>query len=188
VSRARVKVNGESIEYNLTNPLTSHDQVASFPDGSVAIAYVSPYHVEIRERGGHWTRGAPIQYNAQSVNADVKKRVAENHVRNDDGTPVFSPSQFPPWPETIPPFRSESLIVGTDDRLYIIRTQIGDAPQAIDVFDRSARRVDTFALPARMRLTGAGTRGVYAAEVAEDGIEHLVKLRLSSADGTNARP
>ncbi len=173
---------GEMKWVGLMNPLQTHDQAALFPDGAIAIVYVDPYRVDWRSAGGRWTRGPSIAYSKVPVSNAMKRRTARGHQRDYvDGRPIFDVQDFPPFPSTVPPFRLDALIAGTDGRLYVLRTVLDnrDDPRYVDVFDRTGMRVHTVALPPRARLVGAGVRGVYLAILNDDDEEHLVRAQLT---------
>lgn len=166
------------IHIGILNPLQTHDQAVMFATGDIAIARFSPYRVDWRLRNGTFVKGTPVSEPANPVTAEVRKRFAENWMRNDDGTPVLKAEKFPPWPAVVPPFVREALVAGTDGLLYVTRTRstVGEK-LAIDAFDSTGKRVGSALLPEGSRLLAVTPRGWYVAQRNEDDEETLVRYR-----------
>ncbi len=174
-----LKVNNVAmIHIGILNPLQTHDQAVMFATGDIAIARFSPYRVDWRLRNGTVVKGTPVSEPANPVTAEVRKRFAENWMRNDDGTPVLKADKFPPWPAVVPPFVRDALVAGTDGLLYVIRTRSTvDEKLAVDAFDHTGKRVGTALLPEGSRLLAVTPRGWYVAQRNEDDEETLVRYR-----------
>lgn len=183
VRQKRRVVNGEHMSFGaILNPLQTYDQAVVFPDGVVAVAHFEPYRVDWLSAGGIWTRGAPVEEPTRVVTAAVREAVAAAYRRDANDRALFSASDFPPWPRTVPPFVRDALHAGLDGRLYVRRTPISDAdPEVFDVFDRTARRVASLRLPSGARFLTASALGVHAAVKNADYEEQIVLLRVVGA-------
>lgn len=175
----RVVMNGTSENFvAILNPFQSHDQAVMFADGTIAVARLSPYRVDWRISGAPWIRGTPVADPPVKATDAIIRAAAAYYKRDDNGRPVFAPSDFPPWPELVPPFALRSVFPGSDGKVYVCRTVIStESGQQIDVFERSGRRTGTIRIPRGSRFVGAGSRGVYLAQPTDDGEEQLVRLR-----------
>jgi hypothetical protein len=181
VTTKLASINGVSETYvGILNPLQSGDQAAMFPNGTIGVAHFSPYSVDWRTPKGVWIRGSPISEKAIPVSGPIKRAVAENYSRDQNGTAIFGEGDFPPWPSQVPPFTLRAVTSGSDGKLYVRRTVLGkDGNRVVDVFSQAGVRVASVGMPRNSRLVGAGLRGLYAVEENDDGEEILTRYKFT---------
>jgi len=178
----RVVLNGASENFvAILNPFQSHDQAVMFVDGAIAVARLNPYRVDWRIPGAPWIRGMPVADPPLKATDVIMRAAAAEYKRDEEGRPVFAPSDFPPWPELVPPFALRSVFPGSDGKVYVCRTVVStESGQQIDVFERSGPRTGTIRIPPGSRFVGAGARGLYIAQPTDDGEEQLIRVRSTS--------
>lgn len=170
-----------AVTFVLGNPLQSQDQAVLFPDGVIAIAHYEPYSVDWMLNG---VRSAPrntvIDAPVRETTAEIRHAVAERAYHNKDGSILFQPDQFPPWPKVVPPFAENALLPGDDGNLYVRRTVIFDSDStAVDVISRGGGRRETIILPPRARLLSVSVRGLYVVLLDDDDQEFLVRYAIA---------
>ncbi len=190
----RMLVHGQvASRSTMVRPFVSRDQWAVFDDGSIAIAHLSPYSVEIRSAGGT-SKSGPIHVPAIAVSEQHKRqwrlmatspRVAINYTKSKDDfvstvgsfrDPLTEPSS---WPKTLPPFLKNAVWASPNRRFWVQRTTEGSSFLLFDVFDSAAKVVAHVALPNASRLVGVGRSFVYTVRVDTDDVEHLQRHDLS---------
>ncbi len=177
------RLNGTFGMRKIRNPLISYDQAVMFVDGSVAVARSNPYRVSYIRVDGTRSEGPIVEAKGREVSSEVRARAAAGYLRNDDGTSVFGPKDFPRWPQTVPAFTSSALCAGYDGRLYVSRTRIHPTDELfIDVFDASGVRLRSLRLPMGARLLGASTRHLLIALSNDEEDEVLVRVSTSFAN------
>ena len=163
----------------IRNPYETNDQAVMYSDGFVAVAHFDPYSVDWRDPNGRWTRGAAINDRMATMTSAMKEEVAADRQRDSDGRPVFALSDFPPFPERVPPFVPYSLIAMKDGRLAVLRARLSRSKtQQVDVFDRRGVRVLSFLVPAGIRPIATGATGLIGIGRNEDDLEYLVRIIL----------
>jgi hypothetical protein len=170
------------------SPLTSEDRAMLFPDGSVAVAYVSPYRVDWRSPDGLWHRGLPLPHRPVRVNDEEICAIARRML--EERSAAVGPCQLEalrnyPWPEYIPPFlvlanagmsasASPTLFAAPDGKLVIRRTPtVSEADSRYDIVDRNGRLFRTLLLPANEAIIGFGNESVYVVTIDEFGLQRL---------------
>jgi hypothetical protein len=171
----RARVDGMNIVYVLQNPLGAGDQALLFPDGWTAIAFVAPYRVEWHAPSGTVVRGEPLPHSPQRVDDRVKQQaVDDSWAGSGSRAPKFALSDFPSWPDVVPPFLNNALLSLPDGRLAIKRASFGaDRSVHYDIIDRRGRLSGALRLPSNERIMAFGTRSVYVVAIGPDDLETL---------------
>jgi len=175
--KVKALVDEGRMNFEVINPLATHEQAALFTDGRISLARHEPYRVDWIFPNGSRVAGAPLEPDSPVTSA-IRKEMVDNFVRRKDGSPAFQESDFPPFPKTVPAFKSSALHAGADGRLYITRTQIDrDGIVLVDAVSQDGKRTQ-FQLPARSQLVGTGTRGLYVAIKDDDDVQTLVLYKF----------
>ena len=174
-SSVRARVDGMNITYILGNPLAVADQALLFPDGWIAIAFVAPYRVEWRSPSGTKVRGQPLPHSPQRVDDRVKRQAIDDRWAGPGSTaPKFAFTDFPAWPDVVPPFLDNALLSLPDGRVAIRRTSLGaDRSVQYDLVDRQGRLSGALRLPPNERIMAFGARSVYVVAIGPDDLETL---------------
>ena len=167
------------------NPFNPRHQWAVGPDGSIAIADVTDYHVTWIAPGGRRTTGAPIAFERlpftqrdEDEFRDLARRVgglgvsgASTSGRSAPPAVAF-PSQKPPF------FGNDAVRIAPNGELWVRRSQPAGARAPLhDIIDRTGRRVATITLPADTKLLALGERGIYLAHFDEDDVIRIERYR-----------
>jgi len=178
--RKRVRVVGEPVEFSVPGLLATHDQAVLFQDGVMAIVFWSPYRVELRSASGKLMGRTAPDDRPTPVTPQTKRALAAAFKSKPDGSPFFTPDDFPGWPRVLPPFLPGSMATGPNGHLYVTRIAAQhDAQVVVDVFDRTPTRIAQISIPVRSRLVGVGQSGLYVAETDNVGAEHLGLVRFA---------
>jgi hypothetical protein len=171
----RARVDGMNIAYMLGNPLAVGDQALLFPDGWIAIALVAPYRVEWHAPGGTVVRGQPLPYSPQRVDDRVKRQAIDDRWAGPGSrAPKFALTDFPAWPDVLPPFLDNALLSLPDGRVAIKRTSLGaDRSVHYDIVDRRGNLSGTLRLLPNERIMAFGARSVYVVAIGPDDLETL---------------
>lgn len=177
----RLNIKGVPDQYNAMHPLATFDQAVLFADGTVALARVEPYRVDWRRANGAWMVGKAVGDATPAVTANMRRELSRAVSTYGDEIPVFDASDFPIWPDRVPPFTSHSVHAGPDGRVYVVRTWVGGTiPRQVDVFDRQRGRVGSLSIPPGARLVGIGQRTLFVALPLETGEEELLRVSIPS--------
>jgi len=161
-NRVRARVDNQTIVYLLGNPLAAGDQALLFPDGWIATVFVAPYHVEWRPPSGAMIRGQPLPYSPQAVDERVKRQAIDDRWPPSRHIPKWSSTDFPAWPDVVPPFLKNALISLPDGRVAVKRTSLGtNRTIQYDIVDRRGFLSGVLRLPPNERLVGFGKRSAY---------------------------
>lgn len=171
----RARVDGMNITYLLGNPLAVGDQALLFPDGWIAIAFVAPYRVEWHSPRGTVVRGKPLPHSPQRVDDRVKQQAVDDRWAGPGSrAPKFALTDFPAWPDVVPPFLDNALLSLPDGRVAIRRTSFGaDRSVHYDIVDRQGQLSGAVRLPPNERIIAFGARTVYVVAVGPDDLETL---------------
>jgi hypothetical protein len=171
----RARVDGMNIAYILTNPLAAGDLALLFPDGWIAIALVSPYRVQWHAPGGTVIRGPPLPHSPQRVDDRVKQQAVDDRWAGPGSrAPKFALTDFPAWPDVVPPFLENALLSLPDGRLAIRRTSLGaERSMRYDIVDRRGSLSGIVRLPPNERIMAFGPKAVYVVAVGPDDLETL---------------
>jgi hypothetical protein len=171
----RARVDGMNITYMLVNPLAAGDQVLLFPDGWIAIAFVAPYRVDWLAASGTAVRGQPLPHSPQRVDDRIKQQAIDDRWAGPGSrAPKFALTDFPAWPNVVPPFMNYALLALPDGRVAIRRTSLGaDRSVHYDIVDRRGMLSSILRLAPNERIMSFGARSVYVAAVGRDDLETL---------------
>ncbi len=170
-----VTMRGSRMSHHVVNPLRASEWATSFPDGTIAIVYLTPYRVEVIEPNGRATMGPPIEAPVR-VSAQIKRSVVALRWTDDDGSMKLSPSDFPYWSAYVPALEmvlTHPVLAAVDGRLYIHRRQIDQSPRRVDVINRTGKRVSQMQLPHGAAIVDSGKRGLYVVVTDPDGLQEL---------------
>jgi len=168
----RSRVNGPAVTYELAQELAGDDQALLFQDGWVAIVYASPYRVEWYAPDGRRAAEALLPFEKVAVDAFQKRAFIARSWPQDPT--LFSPNDFPPWPDVLPPFLPGALLPAPDGRLVILRTPDGRRPGTMyDLIDRRGILTARLLLEENERLAGFGSNAVYVVSRGEDDVESI---------------
>jgi hypothetical protein len=175
-------------------PLSPQDAWAVAPDGRIAVARSSDYHVEWISSAGEVTRGTPVSYDPVKVGRADKEEWAEsaaNGVRigiavsdgdrrvtlgrgGGAGSPDIDSLE---WPETKPAFVDNGVLVTPEGDMWVRRHVPAGEPVRFDVFGPDARIKGAVTLPAGRRVVGFGRGTVYVTQTDDLGLQWLERYR-----------
>lgn len=179
---ATIKVEGPSdkpTSVSVTiNPLAAGEQAAPFPDGWIAIARIEPYRVEWRAADGRRIAGEPLPF--ESVRVDERERRAFlQRLAARTGQDPLDPARFPEWPQVMPPFTPDALLVAPDGRLWVRRPPTAANPATrYDIVDRLGRLVARLTTEPNVEIIGFGRQAVYSVRTDDDGIQRIQRHSL----------
>lgn len=175
-------------------PYSPEDAWSAAPDGRIAMARATDYHLEWITPGGAVVRGPANAVKAVPVR-DAEKREYAAELRNgismqvtmEDGKmstrmgrggPRNQEEQIPDleWPASKPAFRAVRVAPNGD--AWVERSVAANAPREFDIFGADARLKSRVILPAGRRLVGFGKGVIYAREVTEEELNYLERYRL----------
>jgi hypothetical protein len=176
------------------SPYPSRDQWTVLPSGTVAIARVRDYHVELVSATRQVTRGPAVTFAPVRVGDAEKEeyrkaaknpqgvaisRTTENrngveNTRTSTAMPAFEEPKS--WPATKPPFTS--VVAGANGEVWVARSRPArDEVPTYDVFDGTGRLTGRVALPKRTRVVAVGATYVYTARTDDDDLQYLQRFR-----------
>lgn len=160
--------------------LISQEEAVLLPDGTLAVARLEPFRVDLRSPDGTWLYGDSLP--VPPIRTDRRERKAfmqRNSVPRETSGP---PSPFPEpepsaedFPDYIPPFNfGTEPLAGPDGTILIKRARSADYMQShYFVIDRHARLLGEITLPANEKILGAGERTIYIGYKDEVDIERI---------------
>jgi hypothetical protein len=179
-------------------PFPAADGWSAGPDGRIALARASDYHVDVVGADGRIARGRPVAYPAVAIrDADKREWVAEQagglrvsmENRNGQISMAFGRGGGPDdaaeqaiaeteWPANKPPFGAASVWVSPTGETWIEKAVPSGAPRVMDVFDGAGNLKSRVVLPAGRRLVGFGNGVIYLRHSDENDLQHLERYRL----------
>lgn len=175
VIRTLGKEQGQAVGvwYELRSILRGEDQAILFPDGWIAIAYQEPYHVRWRSPDGPWRVGGPLPVVRVAVD-ELQKKAAVRRDHPRAPRDMFSPRDYPSWPQVLPPFLSKALIPMPDGRLAIRRTPNARVDLTeYDLVDRTGLLTARLTMKSNERLVAFSANWVYVVTRDEDDLDWL---------------
>lgn len=166
------------VEYAIVNPLGVEEQVWMFPDGWLALVLSNPYRVDWLKPDGSRIHGAPLPY--QRIKATHEEKVAsiDRYGAKFPGLQLDA-SEYPGWPEFVPPFPNQALIALTDGRLAIARMATSKSTtQRYDIVDRTGKLTARLEVPVDSRIVAFGRESVYVVTRDEFDLEHVTRHAL----------
>ena len=178
-------------------PLSPQDAWAVAPDGRIAVARSSDYHVEWVSPDGQVTSGTSVDHKPIKVERADKEEWAEsmgNGVRigiavsdgdrrvtlgrgGGSGDPDIDNLD---WPETKPAFVANGVLVTPEGDMWVRRHVPAGEPVRFDVFGQDAELKGAVTLPAGRRVVGFGRSTVYATRTDDLGLQWLERYRRSA--------
>lgn len=177
-------------------PLSPQDAWSVSPDGRIAVARASDYHVEWIGADGKFVRGKPVSYEPVSIRRADKEEWAEgvgNGVRigiaisdgdrrvtlgrgGGSGGPDIDNLE---WPEAKPAFVGNGVWVTPEGDMWVRRHVAAGEPVRFDVFGPEANVQGAITLPAGRQVVGFGRGAVYVTRTDDLGLQWLERYRLS---------
>lgn len=171
----RRNIGGQDYVFANESVLGVEEQGRLFPDGWIAVVRVDPYRVEWLSPDARRTIGSTIPYERVRVTDREKRHAIRTRLRVPPPD-IFSPEDFPAWPEWIPPIPNGALLPMPDGRLAIERrVTTASTRRSYDVVDRHGVRVGQFSVDLRSFVAEIGTRGVYVVSIDEDGVHTIAR-------------
>jgi hypothetical protein len=170
-------------------PYSPEDGWAVTPDGRIAVARATGYHVDWLAPGGRRTAGPSLPYEAVKIGKAEKEQWADQRAKGGMmmmRTPQGSQTMRMPrpnideqdWPETKPPFEAQGVFATPEGEIWIRVSQPAAAKAAVfDVVDGAGRLVKRVRLPDGRRLVGFGKGTLYAVQTDADDLEWLERYR-----------
>lgn len=176
-------------------PFPATIQWAVADDGTVAIVYPDPYHVEYIPSSGTRVRGQNLSINPVRVSESHKQWWRDEQEKTLGGAVMMTrggavapapqgivkisdPSE---WPRFLPPFLNNAVYFDSQGDLWIQRTVPGGDPPSVDVLDRAGKLKAQVRLPHSTRIAGFAPGKVYLIHTDVDGLETLEEYRWPPA-------
>ncbi|MBU6365684.1 MAG: hypothetical protein KJT01_05685 [Gemmatimonadetes bacterium] len=176
-------------------PYAARDAWTVLPNGTVAIARVADYHLDLVPAQGAVVRGPAVPYSAVPV-GEAEKREYREQQKNRQGVAIMrtegsggsrtqASAALPPfeepdrWPATKPAFPENGMMAAPNGEVWVLRhRKAGDEVPVYDVFSAAGRLVRRAQFPARTRVVGFGPGGVvYTVRSDEDDLQWLQRYR-----------
>jgi hypothetical protein len=165
----------------------ARDTWGPMPDGGIAIARVSDYHIDRYSASGARASGRPMKVNPVPVTEAEKdelreeRRAAASPLRGKNGSipsglrPNLPDPEFPAFK---PPFSWSGTFARPNGELWVRRSGKAGEPHRYDIFSTSGENIAAVVLPQRTRLVGFGREMVYLARVDDDDLQYLQRYVL----------
>ena len=188
--KASGSANNRSVQVT-QNPFGLRDDWAVFPDGRVAVARASDYHVDFFAAGARRS-APPVKFERMPFTEadkreyrDARKNTVGMRVNNDNGKitrsvgPAPTDAPDPEWPQLKAPFPTGGVWARPNGELWIERVRnAGEKVRGFNVFDAQGKLLGVVELPPNTRLVGFGAQALYAVRVDGDDLQHLQRYRL----------
>lgn len=187
--RMEVRIGGRT-------PYPARDAWTVLSNGTLVIARVGDYHLDLVSPTRVVTRGPAVVFSAVKVgNAekqeyrDQSKNAGGISISRSEGGPGGSQtraSTAPPpfeepseWPSTKPPFNANGIFATPAGEIWIARNRAASDPiPTYDVFSASGKPAGKVVLPKQTRVIGFGAGGtVYTIRVDDDDLQYLQRFR-----------
>lgn len=174
-SITRLDSRGEPVEGStrVVGVLTGEEAACLLADGTVMVARLDPFRVDIRSVQGVWSSGVVLPDSRVRVDASERRAFA---ARNRGVT--IPEEQFP---EYLPPFSRGTLdlLAVNSAGILIRRTRSSKVTGNLYFFvDRRGRFVGHLELPAKERVVAVTLTNLYTANENDDGLERVVRYPL----------
>ena len=177
-------------------PYPAADAWSAGPDGRVAVARVSDYHLDVVGADGRVVRGRPVTFTPVPIrDADKREWAAEQagglrvSMENRNGQMSMSFGRGggqddgedqaiaeTEWPAAKPPF--SAVFVSPAGEAWVERSVPAGSPRVMDVFDAAGNLKTRVTLPAGRRFAGFGNGVVYLRHSDDSDLQHLERYRL----------
>lgn len=172
------KFGSQVVEYELVNPFGVEEQAWLFPDGWMALLLASPYRVDWRAPDGRWIRGSALPFVPVEA-TDEERRAAMDRYAMHIPEPRLDPSDYPGWPDVVPPFPNDALFPLADGRIAIARMIThASTSQLYDIVDRRGALSARLEIPLNARIIAFGRESVYVITRDESDLESLTRHPL----------
>lgn len=178
-----------------TQPFSPEDAWAVAPDGRVAVARVSDYHVDWFSPARQRTAGPAMNLPPVPVTEADREALRNQNARaprmmvavsgagrsRTTSSPPPAPAELgePDFPDFKPPFQARSAWMTPEGMLWVLRSRLANDPvPTIDVFDQRGNPVGQVKLPKDRRVVGFGAGTVYLARTDADDLQWLEKYRM----------
>lgn len=201
-NNASVKSSGsggnQRMEIRIGNrtPYPARDAWTVLPNGTVVIARVGDYHLELVSPTRAVTRGATVAFTPVQV-GNAEKQEYRDQSKNAGGISISRTdggsggaqtraSTAPPpfeepaeWPKAKPPFNSSGIFVTPTGEIWIARNRSASDPvPSYDVFSAAGKLTGKVVLPKQTRVIGFGSGGtIYTIRVDDDDLQYLQRFR-----------
>ena len=175
-------------------PLSPRPGWSVTPNGTTALAWPEPYHLETVQQDGPRRAGPAVPYQPVRVTEADKDAWADGMAggavmvvsgssssSGGGGRSFTMPRPDPDdqeWPEFKPPFASRGIWAAAENRIWVQRYVQADAAEMYDVFDTTGTLVERITLPAGRTLIGFGPGLVYLVNTDEDDLQWLERYRI----------
>jgi len=175
------------------SPFPSRDGWTVLPDGSIAVARVKDYHVDIIAPNRTVTRGPAVPFSPVKIGDAEKQeyrdsRTSSNTVAiamtNENGK-VSTSAMAPPkaadpaeWPSVKPPFTA-TMVASPTGEIWVPRSRSAkDLAPRYDVFSKDGKLTGTVVFPPRTRVAALGSGGaIYTVRTDDDDLQYLQRFR-----------
>lgn len=176
-------------------PLSPEDAWAVGPDGRVAVARASDYHIDWIAPDGRVVRGEPVAYDPVRIRRadrdewleglegrlrvsisveNGQRRVSLGRGSGGQGGP--DPDRLD-WPEFKPSFVATRVWVAPTGDVWVRRHVPAGRPGEIDIFGADGQRRGSLTLPPDRRIVGFGRGVVFLMRTDEMGLQWLERYR-----------
>lgn len=174
-------------------PFPARDIWTVLPNGTVAVARVADYHLDLIGANKQVVRGPAVPFTPVKVGEAEKAlyrkeaasnrpmaimRTIENGRTNTSAGPAPAPGEPDSWPTVKPPFTT-SILAAPNGDVWVDRSRAAkdDIPR-YDVFSSAGKLVGQVLLPRDTRVVALGNAGaVYTIRTDEDDLQYLQRFR-----------
>jgi hypothetical protein len=182
-----------SVRVGAGAPFPARDVWTALPNGTVVVARVKDYHLDVIAPSKQLSRGPAVPFTPVKVGEAEKAEYRQSQITNaplaimrtnDNGRVQTNASTLPPaeepkeWPATKPPFAGQ-IIAAPNGEVWVARSRpASDLIPKYDVFSATGKLTRQVALPKNTRLVGFGNAGaIYTVRTDEDDLQYLQRFR-----------
>lgn len=181
-----------SVRMGMPTPFPARDAWTVLPNGTVVVARVKDYHLDVLVPNKALTRGPAVPFTAVKVGAAEKAEYRQSQVTNapvaimrtNENGRVQTNTSTPPaeepkeWPATKPPFAGQ-ILAAPNGEVWVARSRpASDLIPTYDVFSSAGKLTRRVALPKNTRVVGFGNAGaIYTVRTDEDDLQYLQRFR-----------
>lgn len=191
--------NSRSMEVRIggRTPYPARDGWTVLPNGTVVVARVKDYHLDVYAAAGGVTRGPTVRVTPVPVGAAEKQEyrdavrrapgiaISRNEERGPGGTRSQVSTAPPPfqepesWPATKPAFDAARVLATPTGEVWVQRYRSAAEPAALyDIFSAAGALTGQVTLPPNTRVVGFGNGGaVYTIRTDSDDLQYLQRFR-----------
>jgi hypothetical protein len=183
-----------SVRIGTRAPFAARDGWTVLPNGTVVVARVKDYHLDVFTAANQKASGPAVAFTAVKVGNAEKQEYRESLKNanvvgimrtNDNGnTRTQAMTQPPPaqepesWPDVKPPFSSTNVYARPNGEVWVARSRpASDDVPRYDVFV-NGRLTSQVTLPRKTRLLGFGSgNAIYTVRSDEDDLQYVQRFR-----------